>query len=227
MVTSRCITYVHQTENCLMGETLPVSVAKVHFSWHFRKVRYYFFYEMPYLCRTEKRENMELHISKREWEAMSGDSQRMLAYWENVFSDSLNGGLTEAKMRTFNPDQLTLLAYLMLRREMMEGGLLQLLYNGYGPFIFENPFAKAMRLWGLQDFSKFVYTMRRVYENCHEELEGMDVTEEEFMSLYEKYPEMESLDDDFLEIEPSVSSRIINFVMQSPQQFGVTFDEKL
>lgn len=170
---------------------------------------------------------MDVIVPEKEWKAMAGNADQMLAWWEKVFSDTVSNGFPESIMSSFTSDQLTLLVYILLRKEMLEGGMLQLLYNGYGPFVFENPFAKAMRLWGLKDFSKFVYSMRKKYELWHEELESLDVSDEEFMSLYERYPDLESLDDDFVDMEPLVSAEIINFVTGSPQQFGVTIKKEL
>ena len=46
----------------------------------------------------------------------------------------------------------------------MDGGFIQLIHNGYGPFIFDNPFAKAMRIMGAHDFSKLVYKGKKLYD---------------------------------------------------------------
>ena len=72
--------------------------------------------------------------------------------------------LTHEAMQALTPDQITLWGYLILRDELCDGGFIQLIHNGYGPFFFLNPFAKAMRLWGLKEFSKFIYRARELYE---------------------------------------------------------------
>ena len=66
--------------------------------------------------------------------------------FSNAALVSVGGILTGESMLKLNSDQITLIAYMILRNEVMEGGFIQLIHNGYGPFIFENPFAKAMRL---------------------------------------------------------------------------------
>lgn len=43
----------------------------------------------------------------------------------------------------------------------MEGGFVQLIQNGYGPYIFDNPFAKAMRMFGAKEFSKLIYEAKK------------------------------------------------------------------
>ena len=102
--------------------------------------------------------------------------------------------LTAETMSRLNGNQLTLLAYSIFRSEMLQGGMVQLIHNGYGPFIFENPFAKAMRLWGLKDFSKFIYAARQLYEKYAERL-TVDCTDEEFMALYEQFEDLDEIDD--------------------------------
>ena len=73
----------------------------------------------------------------------------------DAIRDYAGGEMTAESLARLEPDQITLWAYVILRDELCDGGFIQLIHNGYGPFFFQNPFAKAMRLWGLKDFSKF------------------------------------------------------------------------
>ena len=63
----------------------------------------------------------------------------------SVFTDAIRnaigGELTAETMAELNSDQITLLAWEMLHDEVMDGGFVQLIHNGLGPFIFKNPFA--------------------------------------------------------------------------------------
>ena len=63
--------------------------------------------------------------------------------------DAIGGELTAETMGELNSDQITLLAWDILHEEMMDGGMIQLIHNGYGPFIWLNPTDKAFRNWGL------------------------------------------------------------------------------
>lgn len=109
------------------------------------------------------------------------------------------------------PDHITLLGYVTLRDELCDGGFIQLIHNGYGPFFFLNPFAKAMRLWGLKDFSKYIYRARELYEE-HAEALTAPCSDEEFMALYEQYPAFEDLDDEFMEQEEQLTALIAHYV---------------
>ena len=120
----------------------------------------------------------------------------------------LDGELTAETMTRLSADEMTLLAYSILRDELLEGGFVQLIQNGYGPFIFLNPFAKAMRLWGLKDFSKWLYDARGVYEQTREALEQPTENDEDFMALYEQHPEWDVFDDWFVEAEPEITQAV-------------------
>ncbi len=160
-------------------------------------------------------------MTEQEWKALNECPEDVIPYFERQFGEMLSHGMTAEEMAHYNADQITLVAYLMFRKEMLEGGLLQLIYNGYGPFIFLNPFAKALRLWGLKEFAALLYDMRRVYEAQRSDIEGRDLSDEDFMALYEMHPEMERFDDDFIEAEPEISLEIANFVLQNRERFQI------
>ena len=163
----------------------------------------------------------DIKVSSSDWKDVTRDGQKAMAFLENMFSDVLARGWTAEEMEKFSTEQVTLLAYLIFRREMLEGGLVQLIYNGYGPFLFRNPFAKILRSWGLKDFSRLVYDAAQLYGTYGSDIEGKDLSDEDFMALYEQFPEMEAVDDDFVETETAVSAEITNFVSRNPALFGI------
>lgn len=69
----------------------------------------------------------------------------------DAIRNALGGELNAQNMAELNSDQITLLAWDVLHQEMMDGGMVQLIHNGYGGFIFKNPTDKAFRNWGSQD----------------------------------------------------------------------------
>lgn len=142
---------------------------------------------------------------------------------------SVGGELNAQTMSELNGEQITLLAYRMLREEVLDGGFIQLIHNGLGPFIFLNPFAKAMRLWGqdveagsdtriLHDFSNLIYKGRKLFEQFGEEL-TRPCTDEEFMALFEQYPAFDDLDDTFVEDEEAITTLIAHYVDEHLDQF--------
>ncbi len=124
----------------------------------------------------------------------------------------VGGALTAGSMQQLTADEVTLLAYCTLREEVMDGGLVQLIYNGYGPFIFLNPFAKAMRLWGLKDFSKLLYEGRKFYEEYGAEIQ-QEMSDEDFMALFEQFPEADDFDDTFIENEEDITRQVLDHAL--------------
>lgn len=61
----------------------------------------------------------------------------------NAILDAIGGQLTNDNIGDLNADQITLLAYHFLHEEVMDGGFVQLIHNGYGAFIYLNPTDKA------------------------------------------------------------------------------------
>ena len=98
--------------------------------------------------------------------------------------DTIGGELTPETMAELNADQMTLLAWDILHQEVMDGGFVQLIHNGYGPFIFKNPLAKALRLWEMRGPSKLIYDAHTLWLKHREEIEK-ECSDEEFMALFE------------------------------------------
>ncbi|MBP5484578.1 MAG: DMP19 family protein [Bacteroidaceae bacterium] len=124
----------------------------------------------------------------------------------------VGGALTAGSMQQLTADEVTLLAYCTLREEVMDGGLVQLIYNGYGPFIFLNPFAKAMRLWGLKDFSKLIYDGRKFFEEHGAKIQ-QEMSDEDFMALFEQFPEADDFDDTFIENEEDITRQVLDHAL--------------
>ena len=93
-------------------------------------------------------------------EALRKGAEEGMDGFLQVFIDKyleVTGGVINADtMPLLNGNQHTLLGYHFFREEINEGGFVQLIQNGYGPYIFDNPFAKAMRVYGVKDFSKLL-----------------------------------------------------------------------
>ena len=70
--------------------------------------------------------------------AMEGMDEFLGVFTKAIY-DAIGGELTAENMGELNSDQLTLLSWDILHEELMDGGFVQLIYNGYGPFIFKNP----------------------------------------------------------------------------------------
>ena len=132
--------------------------------------------------------------------------------------EAIGGELTQETMAQLTADQVTLLAWDTLHDEVMDGGFVQLIHNGYGPFIFKNPFAKAIKLWGLRDLSKLIYDAHALWLK-HRDVIERDLTDDEFMALFEQLPEFDDLDDKFVENEEEWTSMIAHYIDEHIENF--------
>lgn len=142
--------------------------------------------------------------------AARGMDEFLRVFVDGIY-EAIGGTLTAEAMASLSSDQITLLAWKILHDEVMDGGFIQLIHNGYGPFVFKNPLAKALRLWGLRDLSKLIYEAHTLWLKYREEIE-IDCTDEEFMALFERYPEFDDLDDTFVENEEDWTEQIAHYV---------------
>ena len=133
--------------------------------------------------------------------------------------DAIGGELTSETMAELNADQLTLLAWDILHQEVMDGGFVQLIHNGYGPFIFKIPLAKVLRMWEMRGPSKLIYEAHTLWLKHREEIEK-ECTDEEFMALFEQFPDFDDLDDQFVENEEEWTDDIAHYIDDHLDKFA-------
>lgn len=133
--------------------------------------------------------------------------------------NAIGGELTAETMACLNAEQITLMAYSILHEEVMDGGFVQLIHNGYGGFIFLNPFAKALRQWGMRDLSKLIYDAHTLYNKYRKEIE-CECSDDEFMAMFERFPEFDDMDDRFVENEEQYTAQIACYVDEHIERFA-------
>ena len=160
-----------------------------------------------------------IEVKESDFANVLAEGMDALVCWlTDMYMKELGGALTPETMSRLTGEQHTLLAYRIFRDELMEGGFCQLIQNGYGSYIFDNPFAKAMRLWGLPGFSKLIYAAKKIYDAHREDLER-ERTDEEFMAMYEQYEAFDELEDEFVEYEEDVTGDVAAYVEEHPELF--------
>lgn len=135
------------------------------------------------------------------------------------YRETIGNELNADTMPLLNGHQHTLLSYQLFREEVMSGGFIQLIQNGYGAYIFDNPFAKAMRLFGANDFAKLIYKAKEIYDKNKADL-TKERSDEEFMAMYEQYEAFDDLEEAFLDMEEHVTQTIARYVDKHPEQFA-------
>lgn len=151
--------------------------------------------------------------------AASEGMDEFIKVFTDKYLETLGGDLNAENMHLLTGEQHVLLSYHIFRQEIMTGGFCQLIQNGYGGYIFDNPFAKAMRLWGLGDFSKLIYKAKKIYDANKEDLEK-ERTEDEFMAMYEQYEAFDELEEEYMENEEMYTMLIAEYVDEHLELFG-------
>ena len=155
-----------------------------------------------------------MDIKIKEACAISAANEDMDAFIEcftNAIYDAIGGELNAENMSQLTVPQITLLGYKILRDEVMDGGFVQLIHNGYGGFIFLNPYSKVVREWGLPDLHKLLNKCHRLYNKYHDDIEK-DCSDEEFMAMFEKYQEFDEFDDIFVENEEEWTGKVACYI---------------
>lgn len=137
----------------------------------------------------------------------------------DAYMQAMGGEFTAKSMFLLTGEQHSLLAYRIFRDEMMDGGFCQLIQNGYGGYIFNNPFARVMRLWGVEGLDKLLYAAKKIYDAHKEDLER-ERTDEEFMAMYEDYEAFDELEDLFVEEEERFTAQVAAYVDEHIELFA-------
>lgn len=167
----------------------------------------------------------EVVVSERALvEASEEGMDAFVGVFVDAIYDAIGGTLDAQSLPSLNADQVTLLAYVILRDEVMDGGFVQLIHNGYGPFIFKNPFSKMMRQWGLDALASLVNKAHKPYSHHHEEIER-ECTDEEFMALFEQLPEFDEYDDEFVENEEEWTTAVAYYIDEHLSRFATITKE--
>ena len=137
----------------------------------------------------------------------------------DAYLKEIDGQLTAENMSKLNGSQHTLLAWHYFTTEMREGGFVQLIQNGYGNYIFGNPFAKAIRQFGAFELSKLIYKAKEIYDANKKELER-ETTEEEFNAMYVDFEMFDELEEQYFDMEEQQTALIADYVDDHLEEFA-------
>lgn len=161
-----------------------------------------------------------IKISEAELKTAAATSMdAFIKVFTDAYLKETGGEWTAEKMALLTAEQHTLLAYSIFRDEVTEGGMVQLIQNGYGGYIFHNPFAKALKGWGIPELAKIIYAGRKIYDAYQEDLER-ECSDDEFMAMYEQYEELNDLDDAFIEDEALYTAQVAEYVDNHIESFA-------
>lgn len=152
-------------------------------------------------------------------EAAEKGMDEFLKIFTDAYLEALDGDITNDNINMLNGYQHTLLALRFFIEEVNEGGFVQLIQNGYGGYVLDNPTAKSLKLMGAKGFSKILYKAKDIYEKHRAELER-ETTEEEFMAMYEQFEQFDELEEKFFYIEEEETLIIAQYVDENIDDFA-------
>ena len=166
-----------------------------------------------------------VHLDKQQAQEKYGqlDSIAFIQWVTDGYLAAIGGALTAENMEMLSAEQHAVLCYRYVLDEAMEGGFIQLIMNGFAPYVLEGPFPYVVKKeWGniagqektMKDFSKLLYSVKSEYHQ-HQEDFSNEMTDEEFMAMYEQLEDLNELGDDFLdkhqeEVTPLVAKMIVD-----------------
>jgi len=146
-------------------------------------------------------------------------TDEFLQVFTDAYLKEIGGELTDKTMPLLNGNQHTLLAWFFFSTEMRDGGFVQLIQNGYGGYIFANPFAKAIKQFGAVELSKLIYKAREIYDPNKAKLER-ETTDEEFNAMYVEFEAFDDLEEIYFEIEEHQTTLIAAYVDEHIADFA-------
>lgn len=151
-------------------------------------------------------------------QAMHKGDKEFLRSIAETYLTAIGGNLNTSNMQLLNGWQHVLLSWYFFSTEMDEGGFVQLIQNGYGGYIFDNPFAKALRLMGARDLSKLLYKAKKIYDENKTILER-DTSEEEFNAMYVDFEQFDELEEEYFDMEEEQLEIISAYVKEHLSDF--------
>ena len=142
-----------------------------------------------------------------------------LQVFTDAYQAEIGGVLSAETMPLLNGSQHTLLAWHYFSTEMRDGGFVQLIQNGYGGYIFANPFAKAIKQFGALDLAKLIYKAKEIYDPNKAELER-ETTEDEFNAMYVDIEVFDDLEEAYFEMEEQQTALVAAYVDEHIADFA-------
>ncbi len=158
-------------------------------------------------------------ITQAELEAVASDTWSFLFLFIDKYGEMIAQDETGQVMQSFSATQHSLMAFNALYGEVTNGGFLQLIQNGYGGYIFDNPFSDIIRAWGAGQIADIVDRAKLIYDADREQLE-QETTVEEFADLYHTFRDFEPLDALFYAVMDDETEIIKNYVAQHISDFA-------
>lgn len=165
---------------------------------------------MKIIPEITEREITDAKNSEDPWDLLFMISDK---YFKLIASDP-----TRKILKEFNQYQHSLLAFNYLYGEVCNGGFIQLIQNGYGKYIFNDPFIESLKAFGAENTANVVEKASDIYIAKRDILEK-ETTLKEFSELYKEHPSFEQQESEFYLYADDDTQKIKEFILLNPDKF--------
>ncbi len=159
-------------------------------------------------------------IKRAELEANKGAGKEDALY--DLFAQPLHEELYKRQDFDFldelSEGQELMLSYDYVRMQVMQGGFIQLIENGYVGLLMDMP--EWLNMIGAKDMAKLIDDALKVYVLNKEMLEKSN-TPEEFAKLYDELKEFEILDENFTHLNDDTNRKILQYAIDNIDEFAI------
>ncbi len=156
-------------------------------------------------------------ISAQVFEAAKADDAALY----ELLTAPLHVGLYKAGSFDFldelNDAQQLLLCFDYLRNQVLQGGFIQLLHNGYVGLLPEMP--RQLEAVKNDEMAALIDEVLKHYVAHHETLEA-ELSPEAFAKLYVSLPAFIPLDERFEKLQPETMHKLMEFAREKPELFA-------
>lgn len=119
-------------------------------------------------------------------------------------------------IETLSPGQELLIRYDYVRMQVLQGGFIQLIQNGYINLLLAMP--EMLTQVGAPEMAQLLDDVLKVYTLNADDL-SKETSVEEFAKLYDEFKEFEGLDAHFTELNPKTEQAIVAYALRFPDEF--------
>lgn len=119
-------------------------------------------------------------------------------------------------IETLSPGQELLIRYDYVRMQVLQGGFIQLIQNGYVNLLLSMP--QMLKQVGSPKMAQLLDDVLKVFSLNYEGL-SKETSVEEFAKLYEEYTEFEELDARFATENAATEKSIVAYALRFPDEF--------
>lgn len=119
-------------------------------------------------------------------------------------------------IETLSPGQELLIRYDYVRMQVLQGGFIQLIQNGYVNLLLSMP--QMLKQVGAEPMGQLLDDVLKVFSLNYEGL-SKETSVEEFAKLYEEYTEFEELDARFAQENAATENAIVAYALRFPDEF--------